>query len=110
MWTRSRCLAGLCGLSLLVLGGHLPAWGQMAVIDTSALVQMVVQYSTQVKQYTEQIQQTALLACGGIDQSRVKTQQIVVRRVVITPRFGFVRRRLLVLVVVHRGTRELAGC
>src|SRR6185503_13707475 len=38
----------------------------------------------------QQIEQTALLAGGGICNWRMKVQQIVGRRVVFTPRFGFV--------------------
>src|SRR5262249_8828861 len=34
------------------------AWAQQAVIDVSAIAQMVVQYATQLKQYAEQAQQT----------------------------------------------------
>src|SRR5262245_6690811 len=45
---------------LMLLGVLVPAasWAQQAVIDVSAIAQMVVQYATQIKQYAEQAQQT----------------------------------------------------
>jgi len=52
MRTRSRLLLLLC---VLVPSA---SWAQQAVIDVSAIAQMVVQYATQVKQYAEQAQQT----------------------------------------------------